>query len=65
MSAAPKTFKIYLLMFISECVIEDVSSSVTLTKFYTEFRNWFKLTYPNRLLPTRYVVKDELTKRWG
>ena len=52
-------------MFISECIKDDETSSVTLTKFYTEFRNWFKLAYPNMPSPPRNVVKDELTKRWG
>lgn len=43
----------------------DVNSRVTLSDIYTEFKTWFKDTFPGTKIPDRSAVKAELSARWG
>jgi phage/plasmid-associated DNA primase len=43
----------------------DGSARVTLSEVYSEFKIWFRDTFPGTKVPERTVVRGELTTRWG
>lgn len=50
--------------FVEECIIDDKSSSISLIELYANFKEWFKETFPGRVLPNKNDVKDYFTKLW-
>jgi len=65
----------YLGLFISEQVQEvyvdeahktrDAHAILTLNEINEAFRYWYKKCYPNRIIPDRDVIRNELNRRWG
>ena len=53
------------LQFIDDCVVEDSSSSCTMTEIYQMFKCWYKDAYPGQKMPDKIGMKAELLKRWG
>ena len=51
--------------FIEECIIDDDSSSLTLTEIYAQFKEWFKEGWPNMSLPIKNEVKEYFDRLWG
>lgn len=43
----------------------DMNSKVTMNQLYTEFKTWFRSSYPQDRLPNRDVVRADFIKRWG
>jgi phage/plasmid-associated DNA primase len=50
--------------YVSEGV-RDMNSKVTMNELYTEFKTWFRSSYPQDRLPNRDVVRADFIKRWG
>ena len=65
----------YLGLFISEMIQEvyvndelktrDSHAILTLNELNEAFRFWYKKCYPNRAVPDRDVIRNELNRRWG
>lgn len=43
----------------------DNGARVTLSEIYSEFKVWFRDSFPGSKVPERTVVKAELSSRWG
>jgi phage/plasmid-associated DNA primase len=43
----------------------DPTARATLAEIYTEFKVWFKDTFPQMKIPERPIVRAELCSRWG
>jgi phage/plasmid-associated DNA primase len=43
----------------------DKGARVTLSEIYSEFKVWFKDAFPGATVPTRPIVRSELSSRWG
>ena len=50
--------------FVEECIVDSKSSSITLVELYANFKEWFKETFPGRVLPNKNDVKEYFTKLW-
>jgi hypothetical protein len=56
--------KSYFLQFVDECIVEDVSSSITLSEMYQGYRNWQNCNFPEKCWLKRDVMKNELNNKW-
>lgn len=45
--------------------IRDSNARVTLSEVYSEFKLWFRDTFPGTKVPERTIVRSELSSRWG
>lgn len=43
----------------------DAKARVTLSEIYSEFKLWFRDSFPGTKIPERSIVKTELSSRWG
>ena len=43
----------------------DMTAKATLSEIYTEFKAWYKNSFPGFKIPERPVVKTEFSNRWG
>lgn len=43
----------------------DSNAKVTLSEIYTEFKTWFRDSFPGTKVPSRSDVRAELSSRWG
>ena len=54
---------------IKEVILEngerDTNYKANLTEIYTEFKVWFRDSYPGCKVPERATVRSELSSRWG
>ena len=51
--------------FMDENIKENPKSKISLTTIYTEFKDWFKESFPHRNIPVKGDVKEYLERRWG
>lgn len=45
--------------------VRDKNAKTSLSAIYSEFKSWFRDTFPGAKLPERPIVKGELSSRWG
>lgn len=50
--------------FIEECIMEDAKSVLTLTELYGQFKDWFKDSLPNQVLPIKNEIEEYFTRLW-
>lgn len=53
------------LQFITEMIVKCDKSCMTIQEVYTHFREWFKNSLPNQLVPTKLELTEDLNIRWG
>lgn len=51
--------------YIQECLVEDAGKVITLTEVYASFKEWFRESVPNAMVPTKTDFKEQMEKRWG
>jgi P4 family phage/plasmid primase-like protien len=50
--------------FIEECIIEDSSKKLSLVELYSQFKEWFKESFPFHTLPIKNEVEEYFNKVW-
>lgn len=55
------------LQFEQDCIREsaDPTDSVHITRLYSEFKNWFKESYPGQHIPSKAEAKSAFIRIWG
>jgi phage/plasmid-associated DNA primase len=51
--------------FVDERILDGVSTYMTLTEMYAEFKDWFKESFPHMSLPIKNEVKEYFENLWG
>lgn len=51
--------------FIDESIIENNFSLLSLVELYTQFKEWFKESFPGQSIPVKNEVKEYFCKTWG
>lgn len=51
--------------YIDERLAKDAKASIQLMELYTDFRGWFKNSFPNFQIPTKPETLDYLIQHWG
>jgi len=51
--------------FIEQCIVDEESARINISELYTQFKEWFKDSFPGRTLPNKNKVREYFTKLWG
>jgi len=51
--------------FVEENIIDDNRETLDLSSLYTEFKDWFKETFPHMSLPNKNEVREYFENLWG
>jgi hypothetical protein len=52
-------------MFAEEFIDHDPQKSVQLIEVYSTFKDWFRESFPNTMLPSKMDMKEYFVKIWG
>jgi len=50
--------------FVEENIIEDGNKHITLIELYSNFKEWYKLGFPNSAIPVKNDIQDYFGKLW-
>ena len=52
------------LQFIDDSIVADASTGIQLQEMYVVFKEWYKDSFPNKSVPTKNDLKEQITRRW-
>ena len=52
-------------MFAEEFIVDDAEKSLQLLEVYSTFKDWFRESFPNTMVPSKMDMKEYFVKIWG
>ena len=50
--------------FIEECIVEEKGRTLSLIEIYSQFKEWFRDSLPNRQVPIKELIEEYFCKLW-